>query len=205
MTHPLFTREPEPALSELEQQVARHNRRLLAQEIQRSWRRQSERDFDAPDDTPRYVLRFAEPILGDLPTLTADFPHVSLLSLEGGHAVQGVPEFLQRFNGLRRLDLKRFSLTTLPEAIPRMANLDALVLSDCGIRFDAANWSKLSSLNKLVMLDLYQNPFTMVPSVESMPELVHLDLSRYRPDRHSRQRSSPPKTRYRQAAEQQDQ
>lgn len=166
------------SLNELERQVARHNRRLLAQEIQRSWRRQSERDLDSPNDTPRYTLRFAEPILGDLPTLTADFPHVSLLSLEGNHAVQGVPEFLQRFNSLRRLDLKRFSLTALPEAIPRMTDLDALVLSDCGIRFDAANWAKLSSLNKLVILDLYQNPFTMVPSVESMPELVHLDLSR---------------------------
>ena len=73
------------------------------------------------------------------------------------------PSFLQRFTGLRRLDLKRFSLTTLPEAIPRMTDLDALVLSDCGIRFDAANWAKLSSLNKLVMLDLYQNPFTWCP------------------------------------------
>ncbi|SEE33660.1 Leucine-rich repeat (LRR) protein [Pseudomonas frederiksbergensis] len=169
------TRAP---LSELERQAARHNRRLLAQEIQRSWRRQSERDLDGPNDTPRYALRFAEPILGDLPTLTADFSHVSSLTLEGSRAVQGVPEFLQRFTNLRRLDLKRFSLTTLPEAIPQMANLDALVLSDCAIRFDADNWAKLSSLNKLVKLDLYQNPFTMVPSVESMPELVYLDLSR---------------------------
>ena len=169
------TRAP---LNELERQAAQHNRRLLAQEIQRSWRRQSEQHFNGPDDTPRYALRFAEPILGDLPTLTADFPHVSLLSLEGTHAVQGVPEFLQRFTSLRQLDLKRFSLTSLPEAVPRMTALDALVLSDCAIRFDAANWAKLSSLNKLVMLDLYQNPFTKVPSVESMPELVYLDLSR---------------------------
>jgi Leucine-rich repeat (LRR) protein len=166
------------SLSALERQAAQHNRRLLAQEIQRSWRRQTERDLDGPNDTPRYTLRFAEPILGDLPTLTADFPHVSWLSLEGNHAVQGVTEFLQRFNGLRRLDLKRFSLPALPEAIPRMTELDALVLSDCAIRFDAANWAKLSSLNKLAMLDLYQNPFTTVPSVESMPELVYLDLSR---------------------------
>jgi len=168
------TRAP---LSELERQAAQHNRRLLAQEIQRSWRRQSERDLDGPNDTPRYTLRFSEPILGDLPTLTADFPHVSLLSLEGNHAVQGVTEFLQHFNGLRCLDLKRFSLTSLPEAIPRMVNLDALTLSDCGIRFDAASWSKLSSLNKLMMLDLYKNPFTLKPSLESMPELEYLDLS----------------------------
>ena len=164
-------------LSDLEQQAQRHNRRLLAQEIQRSWRRQSDRDLDAPDSGDRYVLRFAEPILGDLPALTADFSHVSLLSLEGSHAEQGIHSFLQRFNDLRRLDLRRFSLTTLPDAIPHMANLDALVLSDCAIRFDAAAWSKLTSLKKLVMLDLYKNPFEQVPEIDSLSELVHLDLS----------------------------
>ncbi|PNA48022.1 hypothetical protein C1Y14_34575, partial [Pseudomonas sp. MPR-R5B] len=79
---------------------------------------------------------FDEPMLGDLPSLTADFSHVSLLSLEGSHAAQGVAGFLQGFSGLRRLELRRFSLTTLPDAITRMPQLEALVLSDCGIRVD---------------------------------------------------------------------
>lgn len=165
------------ALSDLEREIARRNRSQLAQEIQRSWRRQSERDFDAPDGSEQYVLRFAEPILGDLPTLAADFSHVSLLSLTGDHAAQGVSEFLNRFNGLRRLELRRFTLTTLPDVITRMPNLDALVLSDCGIRMNTATWSKLTALNKLVMLDLYKNPFEIVPRIDSMNELVHLDLS----------------------------
>ncbi|EJM22934.1 hypothetical protein PMI22_01357 [Pseudomonas sp. GM21] len=165
------------ALSDLDREVARRNRTQLAQEIQRSWRRQSERDFDAPDGSEQYVLRFAEPILGDMPTLTADFSHVSLLSLEGNHTAQGVSEFLNRFSGLRRLELRRFALTTLPEAITRMPNLDALVLSNCGIRMNTATWSKLTALNKLVMLDLYKNPFEIVPRIDSMNELVHLDLS----------------------------
>lgn len=68
-------------------------------------------------------------------------------------------------------------MTTLPEAIPRMANLDALLLNDCAITFDAATWTRLTSLKKLVMLDLFRNPFTTTPSIEFMPELVHLDLS----------------------------
>ena len=172
-THP----QTRLALSDLDRDIARRNRTQLAQEIQRSWRRQSERDFDAPDGSGQYVLRFAETIPGDLPTLTADFSHVSLLSLEGDHAVQGLPEFLSRFNGLRRLELRRFALTSLPDAIPRMSNLDALVLSDCGIRVNAATWSKLTSLNKLVMLDLYKNPLEITPHINSMNELVHLDLS----------------------------
>ena len=165
------------ALSDLDREVARRNRTQLAQEIQRSWRRQSERDFDAPDGSEQYVLRFAEPILGDLPTVTANFSHVSLLSLEGSHAAQGVAQFLNGFSGLRRLELRRFALTTLPEAITRMPDLDALVLSDCGIRMNTATWSKLTALNKLVMLDLYKNPFDIIPRIDSMKELVHLDLS----------------------------
>jgi len=164
-------------LSELDQQAERNNRQLLAQEIQRSWRRQTELDFDAPDETSRYTLRFAEPIIGDLPSIHADFAHVSLLSLEGNHTAQGIPGFLQRFSGLHRLELRRFSLTTLPDAIPRMTDLHALVLSDCGIRIDAATWSKLTSLKKLVSLDLYKNPFETAPHIDTMSELTHLDLS----------------------------
>ncbi|EJM20649.1 Leucine Rich Repeat (LRR)-containing protein [Pseudomonas sp. GM18] len=164
-------------LSELEQQAQRNNRRLLAQEIQRGWRRQTERDFDTPDGVNRYVLRFAEPIVGDLPSLNADFSHVSLLSLEGNRTAQGIPGFLQGFGGLRRLELRRFSLTTLPDAITRMTDLRALVLSDCGLRVDAATWSKLTSLNKLATLDLYKSPFETAPRIDTMSELTHLDLS----------------------------
>ncbi|WP_223413665.1 MULTISPECIES: dermonecrotic toxin domain-containing protein [unclassified Pseudomonas] len=168
------TRQP---LSELEQQAQQHNRRLLAQEIQQSWRRQTPRDLDSTEHSDRYVLRFAEPIMGELPVLTADFSHVSMVALEGSHAEQGVHGFLQNFSDLRRLDLRRFSLTTLPDAIPRMTNLDTLVLNECAIRIDADAWSKLSSLNKLVMLDLFRNPVDVVPDVGAFTELVHLDLS----------------------------
>jgi len=164
-------------LSDLQRQAQQHNRRLLAQEIQRSWRRQSPRDLDFPGSNERYVLRFEEPILGELPVLSADFSHVSMLALEGHHAEQGIHGFLSRFTHLRRLDLRRFSLTTLPDAIPTMTNLDALVLNECRIRFDAVAWSKLSSLKKLVMLDLFRNPFETAPDIDSFPELVHLDLS----------------------------
>ncbi|MDI3271363.1 DUF6543 domain-containing protein [Pseudomonas sp. AL03] len=174
---PTAHRETGLPLSDLEQQAVRHNRRLLAQEIQRSWRRQSERDLDAPDGTERYVLRFGEAIPGDLPNLTADFSHVSSLVLDGSHAVHGVPGFLQHFTGLRRLELRRFILGTLPDAIGQMVNLETLILSDCGINFDTIAGSKLSSMKKMAMLDLYRNPVEGVPSIETMPDLVHLDLS----------------------------
>ncbi len=164
-------------LSDAEQQAVRHNRRLLAQEIQRSWRRQSDRDFEAPEGTEGYTLRFAEPLPGNLPQLTADFSHVSELILEGNHSAQGVPGFLRPFTGLRRLELSRFSLDTLPDAIGQMVDLEVLILSDCTINFDVAAWSKLASMKKLQMLNLFRNPIEGMPDIGSMPALVHLDLS----------------------------
>lgn len=174
---PALNAETGLPLSDLEQQAVRHNRRLLAQEIQSSWRHQSEPDFEAVDETERYTLRFAEPIPGDLPNLTADFSHVSMLVLEGNRAVQGVPGFLQNFTGLQRLELRRFALDELPDAIGQMTELRTLILSDCALNLDADAWSKLSAMKKLSILDLHGNPLSTVPGIESLPELVHLDLS----------------------------
>lgn len=174
---PTVHHETGVALDDIELQAVRNNRRLLAQEIQRSWRRQSDRDFDVPEGAERYVLRFAEPVPGDLPNLTADFSHVSLLALEGHHGTQGVPGFLSRFTGLHRLELRRFSLDSLPEAIGQMADLEALILSECATSIDTVAWSKLSSITKLRVLDLYKNPVEGVPRIDSMPALTHLDLS----------------------------
>lgn len=174
---PTLHHETGLALDDIELQAVRNNRRLLAQEIQRSWRRQSDRDFDVSEGAERYVLRFAEPVPGDLPNLTADFSHVSLLALEGHHGNQGVPGFLSRFSGLHRLELRRFSLDSLPEAIGQMADLEALILSECATSIDTVAWSKLSSITKLRVLDLYKNPVEGVPRIDSMPALTHLDLS----------------------------
>lgn len=157
--------------------AVRHNRRLLAQEIQRSWRRQSDRDFNAPEGSEGYSLQFAETLPGDLPTLTADFSHVSSLQLQGSYSENGVPGFLQGFTGLRQLELRRFRLNTLPDAIGRMADLEVLILNNCAINFDAAAWSKLASMRKIQSLDLFANPFKDLPNIESMPSLAHLDLS----------------------------
>ncbi|MBV4485548.1 hypothetical protein HU727_008100 [Pseudomonas sp. SWRI153] len=174
---PTTDRETGRPMSALAQQVERHNRRLLAQETERSWRRQSERETDQEGGTAGYALRFTEPVVGDLPTLTADFSHVSTLILEGNHSAQGLPAFLTKFSGLRRLELRRFALNTLPDAIGQMVDLEVLILSDCALNVDAAAWAKLSSMKKIVMLDLFRNPFEIEPNIDSMPALVHLDLS----------------------------
>lgn len=165
------------ALSDVERQAQQHNRRLLAQELHNSWRRQSPRDVDLADGDARYVLRFEEPLMGDLPPLTADFSHVSVLTLEGSHAEHGMHAFLQRFKELRHLELRRFALSTLPDGIQHMPNLETLVLNECAIRFDAPAWSRICSLKKLTVLDVFRSSFKETPDIASMPQLVHLDLS----------------------------
>lgn len=164
-------------MDNLQTQAVGQNRRLLAQEILHSWRRQSEQDINAPEGIPRYVLRFGETVPGDLPVLSADFSDVSTLILEGHQQAQGLAGFLQHFTGLRRLELRHFKLDALPDAIGQMPNLDTLILSDCGINFDAAARSKLSQMNKMVMLDLSGNAFDSAPDMGSLSELAHLDLS----------------------------
>lgn len=164
-------------MSELELLAAQRNRRQLAQDLQRTWRRESERDTLAPEGSDAYLLRLNGQIPGDLPTLTADFSHVSTLSIKGFGTTQGVPDFLRHFAGLRRLELRRIKLDQLPDAISQMTQLELLVLSDCGIHIDAVGWSTLSSMKKLQMLDLHRSQFASVPNIDSLPDLAHLDLS----------------------------
>lgn len=164
-------------LEPLERRAMRHNRRLLAEEIQRSWQRQSERDVDAADGSQRYRLSFREPIPGDLPTLRADFSHVTTLALTGDKAAHGLPDFLQSFTGLRRLELHGFKLDSLPPAIGQNSQLHTLILSDCGIALDGQAWKSLASLSHLKQLDLAANRFDHVPSIDSLSALEHLDLS----------------------------
>lgn len=164
-------------LEALERRAMLHNRRLLAEEIQRSWQSQSERGANGADGGPQYMLRFGEPIPGDLPALRADFSHVTTLALTGDKAAHGLPDFLQSFTGLRRLELHGFTLDSLPQVIGRNSQLQTLILSDCGISLDGQAWKSLASMSHLKQLDLAANRFDHVPSIDSLPALEHLDLS----------------------------
>jgi Leucine-rich repeat (LRR) protein len=157
------------ALTPAEYQAAQHNRVLFAQRIERCWRRES-------DGTPIETLSFLEPIPGDLPELSADFSHVSALELIGHSSSHGVERFLQRFGQLRQLDLRNFTLQTLPQSIAAMPRLRQLKLRDCALTLTQASQATLSSMTRLTNLDLRGNPLGLVPNVESMHTLTHLHL-----------------------------
>lgn len=164
-------------LNPQEMTAATRNRRLFREEIQKCWRKETALYDEEQGAAYGYTLKFSEPILGDLPVLSADFSHVSALSLNGSSAVRSTAPFLERFPGLRRLEMRNFAQENLPQAISAMPALEELILSDCGIVLTPDSQATLSSLSKLEILDLYNNPLGLVPNIEAMPELTYIDLS----------------------------
>lgn len=157
--------------------ASRRNRALLADELQRCWRHETalnDGDQDAGDRG--YMFRFTRPIIGELPTLQADFSHVAYLTLEGGEATRGAHEFLRHFTGTRRMEVRNIPLGTLPDVLPWLPNLNQLIMSNCAITLTAESQATLSSLSQMRTLELYKNPLGRVFSVEAMPQLDYIDL-----------------------------
>ncbi|WP_347901543.1 DUF6543 domain-containing protein [Pseudomonas purpurea] len=146
-------------------------------EMLRGWRRQiTARTTDAADGV-ECLLSFSKPLVGELPSVTADFSRISTLSLTDSGAPQGITRFLQHFSGLTRLELRNVALGELPPALSAMPALNQLLLSDCGIALTPETQATLSSLGNLVTLDLYNNPLGFSPNLRGMPELNFVDLS----------------------------
>ena len=154
------------------------NRRLIARELKRCWRRELPLD-DYFEDPARdgYRMNLRYPIRGELPRLSANFDHVSMLTLSGSNHTQGAAAFLGNFPRLRHLTVDSIPLGNLPPAVLQMRSLNALSLSDCAITLTPHSQTQLASMTQLQTLDLHKNPLGRVPTVEAMTELNTLDLS----------------------------
>ncbi|MFJ2366879.1 dermonecrotic toxin domain-containing protein [Pseudomonas sp. NPDC087697] len=156
----------------------RQNRIAFKAQMTRTWRQQITVDTtQALTENYDCLLSFSRPLMGELPTVSADFSRVSTLSLQDIGVPHGINGFLQQFSGLTRLELRNVTLGELPSAISMMPELNELLLSDCGIRLTPDTQTALSSLSKLVTLDLYNNPLGLTPNLQGMPDLTYLDLS----------------------------
>ncbi|MFQ6351170.1 dermonecrotic toxin domain-containing protein [Pseudomonas sp. R11F] len=166
------------ALTPREQAYERQNRQRIAQLLKRCWRRGTELD-DYFEDPSRdgYMLRLDFPIIGELPTLNANFEHVSLLSISGNEGTQGVTAFINQFPRLRHLEVKDVPMDDLPPQLSSLPHLNTLGLSNCNITLTPASHARLASMSHLQTLSLNGNPLGLTPSVEAMPELVALDLA----------------------------
>ena len=173
-------RHPETGerLSAGELRSERQNRRMIASQLRRCWRHEIEiDDYFADPAVDGYSLRLDYPVLGALPELTANFDHVSLLTLSGHAQTPGVIAFLERFQQLRHLTVKGFNLGGVPELVFNLPRLNSLSLSSCNIRLTPTSQTRIAALRRMQSLVLFDNPLGLAPSVEAMPNLIHLDLS----------------------------
>ncbi|RIJ10766.1 hypothetical protein DXT77_13450 [Pseudomonas sp. 91RF] len=157
-------------LSDEQRMAALRDRQTLAHTLRSCWRRETQGPHG-------YQLRFSQPVVGDLPALTADFSHVSDLELIGSSHPGAVNAFLESFPGLVRMDLRDFDLHRLPSRLMTLPELKQLTLQSCSIVLTPENQSLLSSLNGLTALDLEGNPLGATFDVNFMPDLSHLNLS----------------------------
>jgi hypothetical protein len=158
-------------LTYIERRAALQNRAQFREALLRCWRRQTR-------GPAGYMLQIAQPILGELPALEADFSHVSMLSINGNANTTAVDTFMQRFTGLLYLDAQNLNLPSLPQSFAAMPNLRQLILRDCGITHSAANQAVLASLPNLSLLDLRGNALGTPPDVSAMPSLRYLNLTK---------------------------
>jgi Leucine-rich repeat (LRR) protein len=118
------------------------------------------------------------PILGDLPTLSADFSHVPEMYLTTTHGIApGLGRFLDSFANLDTLTIRGYHLGNLPEAIFRMGRLSVLSLSECGITLTPETVEALAGMEHLDYLSLRDNPLGPSPDLSHMTEISSLDLS----------------------------
>ncbi|UVM51908.1 hypothetical protein LOY38_07685 [Pseudomonas sp. B21-015] len=161
-------------MNAVDRAAQRFNRRAFSRTLKQFWRSRQTGKTELRVNSLGIDLT----IIGELPTLTADFSHVTRLALQGNDFLTSVEGFLNCFTGLEALEMRRFALGKFPPSVSRMTRLKTLVLSSCGILFDEAGQAALSSLPRLSGLDMYNNPLGSVPDITALKALDFIDLSR---------------------------
>ncbi|WP_455925312.1 leucine-rich repeat domain-containing protein [Pseudomonas putida] len=143
--------------------VQPRQRRAAADDMLAAWRRETLMIAEAGDAAPRYQLILDDRTVGDLPTLDADFSHISHLALRRAGLLLDPSGFLSAFTGLRSLDLQENHLGELPQAIARMPWLTRLVMRHNRLRGRDTLFDPLAGLVQLDTLILSHNPLHVTP------------------------------------------
>ena len=152
------------------------DKNIFAQRLIKCWQRIPEPDVPIPGSR----LNISSVQLGRLPTLDADFSHVT--SLEANHLFLGshFETFLKRFPKLRTLSMESANLRELPSTVFNLQELTELKLHMNKLTLTQASASKLASLKNLRVLDLSHNKLNLAPDFSQMTELRSLNLSQNR-------------------------
>ena len=147
------------------------------QRVMRCWRRESEPDEFSDLLLTTFDLSADTMITGDLPALSADFSHVSMVYLNSDNGyTAGVTRFLEQFPKLKTISIRHFRLGDIPDSIFQMGNLKSVNLPNCNITLSPQSVLNLAEMTRLEFLDLSNNPLGLAPDVSQMSELTTLQL-----------------------------
>ncbi|MCV2222483.1 dermonecrotic toxin domain-containing protein [Pseudomonas mercuritolerans] len=166
------------ALTPVQKRAEIQNRRLLREEILKGWRREYPTDLDDYAMASGHAMKLVHPIIGDLPTLSADLRHITTLILDGGATPGSLDSFLRQFPRLRILDAQNLRLPSLPQALTHMPYLRELKMRKCGLSLTITTQAVLASMPQLTILDLQGNALGLPPDLHALPSLRYVNLSR---------------------------
>lgn len=156
-------------------------RSAIVRSLKDAWRRIGPRHYDA---TGRYLGQLINLMdldvqlqLRSLPTLTADFGHVTRLDASRSRFNDANLPFLANFPRLLSLNLEACELTQLPSVITQMSRLWELGLAENRIVLEGEAVARLRSLRQLRRLELDGNPLGLAPDVSQMHALRTLWLA----------------------------
>lgn len=155
-------------------------RNEIARRLVRCWQRIGPRGIEAVGEAHPQHLDLSGCGLGDhltpLPPLSANFKHVTSLSLRNNRLHIGQMGFLQAFDRVRSLDLGSNLLNHLPSVIGDMRYLTELMLGDNRIELSETAVVRLRKLTRLRALSLAGNPIRRLPDISRMPRMQVLVL-----------------------------
>ncbi|MHC8303984.1 dermonecrotic toxin domain-containing protein [Pseudomonas sp. PB3P13] len=156
------------------------SRQQLAATIRQCWQRTGPPGSEVPGIVRSQTLNLdGQPMnlhIASLPKLTANFDHVTHLSMRQADMLASQAHFLEPFRQLRYLDLTGNFLSRLPPAVGEMLFLEDLVLGGNQIELTHQAVARLKRLTRLRTLGLWGNPLRLVPDISRLPELNVLIL-----------------------------
>ena len=157
-------------------------RNAIYKKIRHCWQRTGPKGVDAPGIVRPQALNFdglaMDGFLQTMPELTANFDHVTELSLADVRMRSEHLGFLRPFRQLRQLNMAGNYLTEFPAEIGNLRMLTTLMLNDNHIRLTETGVARLRDLTRLHLLRLSNNPLRLPPDISRMPRLQALTLDR---------------------------
>lgn len=160
------------------------SRQNIAATIKQCWQRTGPPGVEVPGIVRPQALNLGERSMNrhiaSMPKLTANFDHVTSLSMPRASMLPSQVDFLEPFRQLRDLDVSGNLLDRLPPAIGEMPFLEDLALNDNRIELTLQAVAHLKGLTRLRSLGLRGNPLKLLPDISRMPDLHLLILENTR-------------------------